>query len=132
MKPQLFIHRTTPNPELILPVENNIHRANTKPESGGMWTSTLNDNIGSSFLEFATEQLQTDRLKGVDTYVLIPKEDIEIYTIDSLDDLKKLPFIENIKYNKLDFVKISGMYDGIHLTEKGEMSTRSMFQDYNL
>ena len=59
------------------------------------------------------------------------KKDARILTIDSLEDLIKLcddypgKVIDFLKtYRFIDWEKVSKNYDGVYLTEKGQMATR--------
>jgi len=60
---------------------------------------------------------------------MIDIDDSKILTIDSIDDLLKLPCIENI-VKVPDYETLSIEYDAIHLTVNGQQTTR--FSDFEI
>lgn len=122
MSLQAFVGRE-PREELVQPITNRMF---IKP-NGGIWTSSYNEEYGSDWIRWMhNEQFYNNGYE--DIYLLKPRDDAKIYTIDSYEDLKalvdKYPPIVHMLGTFLDFEAISNDYDGIHLTAKGESATR--------
>lgn len=107
---------------LFLEIEN-IPYFN-KP-NGGLWTSPINSNFG--WINWCISE--NFRLKNLESFFTLEIKDEKILTIDTLNDYKELPFINNnyigkSYYKTPDFEKIKLKYDAIYLTECGESATR--------
>jgi hypothetical protein len=107
---------------------------------GGLWTSTyINNTLGSDWIQWCLSNefgLPKDNI--FHGYILEPKQNIMIYTIDSLEDMhilfdeygyKLYPVteMEGIKWEKM-----AEDFDALHLTSNGEAVTRhgfSFFRD---
>jgi hypothetical protein len=106
------------DPNKFKPIEN---IGFVKPR-GGLWTSPIDSNWGWKDWCHA-EDFRTCKIGNSFTMVL--KSDSKVLKIDSLDDLKNIPFIEHFKgISYPDFEKISESYDAIWLTENGQIETR--------
>lgn len=116
----------------------------TKPQSlmhvkpmGGLWTSTYHKKIGCGWLAWC--QGEDFRLDHEEVYKLKFDPESKVYVIDSWEDYMDLKsqylvhppdgateqeksFHELFQF--IDWVKVSDIYDAIHLTEKGEGETR--------
>lgn len=107
---------------------------------GGLWTSTfLGDTIGSEWIQWCLANefgLPTNNI--FHGYVLKPKKNLMIYTIDSLEDMhilfdeygyKMYPVTE---MEGINWQKMAEDFDALHLTSNGEAVTRhgfSFFRD---
>jgi len=127
IKPQLFCTRKKEFGK-ILSVKN-VDWNPAKP-IGGLWTSTYtpNSEYPSAWVRWCSYE-QPEWIKDVNFFLLIPKENINVFIINSLDDLKylceKFPYNRTlIPYASLDWEEIAKHYDGVMLTEKGEKETR--------
>jgi hypothetical protein len=111
----------------LFPKVRNGHLRN-KPR-GGIWTSTFIDRqVGSAWVQQMYAMEFIERGQQLPSYLLTPKEDARIYTIDSVQDMYRL--YDNYSYKELgtfetiDFEKLSIEYDAVHLTERGQIVTR--------
>lgn len=118
---------------VIEPVSNEGYW--NKPR-GGLWTSTYRpESHDSAWVEWCRYEDFGDVDKKA-WYLLTPKANINIYTIDSQEDLCKLlneysVLFQNPHFEKhyLDFEALSKVYDGIHLTSQGQRATRLSFPE---
>ena len=118
--------------------------ANNKPISA-LWTSSIikeDGTITSGWLEWC-EYNQLDFIKK-NTYVFTPKDNLKIYTIDSVEDyaneeLSKFMYnpikddtTQQYIYNYIDYQAMADKgYDGIHFTMNGAMIGHCIFRcDY--
>ena len=132
IKPQLFCTKKEKFGK-ILPVKNMICYP-VKP-SGGLWTSTYtpDDEYPSAWVKWCVRE-QPKWIEGVNLFLLIPKDNVNVFIIDSFNDLKylcerfmwpKADSISDVKiFAPLDWEEIAKHYDGVMLTEKGEKETR--------
>lgn len=103
-----------------------------KPK-GGLWTSTFNKETGGGWLEWCKGE---NWYKPMDkSFSLLYPQECRVYEIDSAADLLELiPKYENTKrpYHSrfLNFEKLAGDFDAIHLTENGQGDTR--FSAHNI
>lgn len=139
--------------ELFKPIQNH----NNKPY-GGLWTSTYLGEYGSDWIQWAVREMGVEECEG---YVLTPKEDNNVYIIDSLEDMKKLleeygffpSYVEEEmekitkKYGDyatygfyyVDYESMAKQYDGMQLTKKGlddiekklQFLTTSIFSNFD-
>ena len=112
------IHYGAPeyNPALFKPISNRYSR--NKPE-GGLWTSPVGSEFG--WYEWCIEEGFS--LHSLDSGYFLLTVCGNILTIDSYDDLGRLPWISDERnYSHIDFESID--YDAIHLTIRGELKTR--------
>jgi hypothetical protein len=107
---------------------------------GGLWTSTyLGNDLGSDWIQWCLANefgLPKDNIYH--GYILEPKDNLMIYTIDSLEDMhilfdeygyKMYPVTE---MEGIDWQKMAEDFDALHLTSNGEAVTRhgfSFFRD---
>ena len=122
MSTQAFVGEE-PKEELVQPITNRMF---IKPD-GGIWTSSYNEEFGSDWIRWMhSEQFYNNGHE--DVYLLKPRDDAKIYTINSYTDLlhliKQYPPIITVFGKFLDFEAIAKDYDGIHLTYDGEIATR--------
>ena len=126
--------------------------ANNKPISA-LWTSSIIKEDGiitSGWLEWC-EYNQPDFIKK-NTYVFTPKDNLKVYTIDSVEDyaneeLSKFKYIPyqamNDKeydsidsrciYNHIDYQAMADKgYDAIHFTMNGAMIGHTFGSDYSM
>lgn len=123
--PQLFIGKQEPSFSLF----NDITNTDTVKPSGGLWTSTYKEAIGSEWVQWcfdADEEVPKDGFWQ--SYLVVPKKDISVFVIDSYQDLERLmeEFGEDMLgvLFHIDFEKMRQKYDAIWLTEQGETLTR--------
>jgi hypothetical protein len=131
------------NPRLFKPVENSISCLD-KP-SGGLWTSTYDENIGSDWLNFCVNgywdylySYETSEVKRSAVITLIKvKKGAKFILIDSYDDLDAMMkeygnvesacrpmFAAITTLPSIDFVAMSKTFGGIYLTSRGQSETR--------
>lgn len=119
--------------------------ANNKPISA-LWTSSIIKEDGlitSGWLEWCDEN-QTNFIEK-NTYAFTPKDNLKIYTIDSVEDyaneelskFKYSPFKDGIVpryiYNYIDYQAMANKgYDGIHFTMNGAMIGHTFGSDYSM
>lgn len=146
MKPQLWITHNygAPIQGLLEPCERPYGA--TKAHRGGFWTSTLGDERG--WLGWLREEgfLEEDRSVGERFHVgrvweLEVSQGAKIYEIDRYEDLERLieqfpdeeppwpgvgdPALQRrLGHFWVDWVKVGEVYDGVHLTARGEAETR--------
>lgn len=135
LSPQLFVGKA-PSRSLVDPIKNTMW---IKPD-GGIWTSSFNPEIGSSWVEFCrAEKYRHSRVRS--WWKLYPRP-ARIYVVDSVASLNRLcerfplrrsvakvrgrtvRMIEEIVYKAIDFEAMAKKYDAMHLTEKGQHETR--------
>lgn len=128
--------------ELIQPVENNLRGIGIKGK-GGLWTSSyLGKEKGSDWIQWCLGNEYAIPFNSIwEGYLLEPKNDLQIYTIHTLEDMHILfdrygyqlyPQVSELEMEGIDFEKMSEDYDGLHLTSQGEAVTRhgfSFFRD---
>lgn len=123
----------------VCPVENGDGKRSLfcKP-IGGLWTSTWDaKKRTSSWVEWCKDEDELTFIADTHWFLLTPKADSRIYTIDTLADLEWLvdryPLdlrgtgLEMMRDRYLDYVRIAQEYDAIHLTEEGQWRTRLTF-----
>ena len=86
----------------------------TNKPRGGLWCSPINSENG--WYEWCTRE-NFRNLTLTHSFVIEIKGNILV--IGSINDIKKLPFIECKCFPIIDFVKLSKEYDAIHLTLDG-------------
>jgi len=125
LKPQLWCAREKGRkPNLDIKIRNDPHF--TKP-IGGLWTSTYtpDEEYCSDWIRWCAYEMP-EWLTG-ECYVLYPRKDARIYTIDSYSDLERLFRKYGIRvvdtFAVLDWERIAKDYDAVHLTHKGMMET---------
>lgn len=128
METQLTVLQNPPSPERMEPVRNGW----LKPY-GGLWTSTLVNDTESAWVRWCREYMRS-AIYGRARYALEVDPRARIYTIDSLDDLVRLyeqgyaiPFAPGVSVYSLDFERLAQLYDGLHLTARGERETRMSY-----
>lgn len=95
-----------------------------KPRSGGLWASPVDSSFGwKDWCE--GEEFRLGHLNKSVSFEITGN----IYTIDSLDDLLKIPYKREPLIFKSDlfypdFEKMAENYDAIYLTERGQARTR--------
>lgn len=99
---------------------------------GGLWTSTyIDESYGSAWVQWCLSndfQIPEDKIwQGI---LLTPKKNLKLYHVDSLKDMHIMfdkygySYLPTLKQEAIDFEKMSQHYDGIHLTNHGEVVTR--------
>jgi hypothetical protein len=107
-------------PEKVLPIENDW----VKPK-GGLWTSPVDSKWGWKDWNESEQFVECDERNS---FTLCLKPDINIFVIDSLEDLKNSPLIDwHFSKKILDFELIAQSYDAIWLTENGLNETHLSF-----
>ena len=102
---------------------------------GGLWTSTyLDKENGSDWVQWSLANNFNCPVNNIwKGYLLEPKKNLRIYTIDSLEEMHMMfdkygyEYLPLIQQEGIDFEKMSLEYDGIHLTENGQTVTRHGF-----
>lgn len=145
MQPQLYVGQDEPTAERFRPVENTSMCLGAKPD-GGFWTSTYNPETGSDWIRWCVNESFGVPRTGWKSWLLTPKADAQIVTIDCYMDLAGLlqqfgrnpfPFMDYGKYElperlMPDFEKLASWgFSGVHLTERGQSRTR-LSEPYNL
>jgi hypothetical protein len=107
---------------------------------GGLWTSTfINEKLGSDWIQWCLgNEFGVPENNIWHGYILEPKENLMIYTIDSLEDMHIL--FDEYGYKMYPVTEMEGIrwekmaedFDALHLTSNGEAVTRhgfSFFRD---
>jgi hypothetical protein len=102
---------------------------------GGIWTSTyLGEELGSSWIQWCLSQEFSCPDDDIwKCYILEPKDDLNLYVINSLEDMHNMfdrygyELFPNSMMDAIDFEKMAKDYDGLHLTEYGQVVTRFGF-----
>lgn len=114
-----------------------------KPANGGLWTSTFGETDGwIDFMDSEQHYFDQDPEQWR-WWLLIPRPQARIYTVDDRDDLIKLvnayPGTSSVRnghearltktldlFGRFpDWEAVSKDYDGVHLTSRGQGATRS-------
>ena len=135
MEKQLYLSRTKHLQEEVTPVRNHPSMAFLKkPIPGtGLWTSTWReDTRDSAWTEWCFYEDFDEPLKKY-WWLLIPRKNCHIYTINTLNDLHHLLASYRLDIPAyrhygdlgltLDFERLSQDYDGLWLTEEGQQAT---------
>jgi hypothetical protein len=122
--PQLYVHDGEVLRPQIWPVRNDP-KALGKPR-GGFWTSTYDPEFGSAWVRWCVAYRYNEPLGLHWTVLSVPKS-ARIAVIESPCDLAAL--IERYARTLhgrcgLDFERLAGQYDGLHLTHEGYLRTR--------
>jgi hypothetical protein len=126
--PQLHVGDALATPEKFCPARNRKEPYMQKPEvDTALWTSTLTGR-GSAW----TEWCESEDFRVPDVWegsILYPLENARIYEIDCLEHFQLLLDRAHIvtgggRWRILDFEEIGEYFDGIHLTEQGQIETR--------
>jgi len=123
--PQLYIHD-----EDVLRIEvpciRNDRNAIGKPR-GGFWTSSYDPEYGSGWVRWCVAHRYNEPLDLHWTVLSVPSS-AKVAAIDSTAELaeliKRYPLVRRGRRG-LDFERLSGEYDGLHLTNEGYLGTRS-------
>jgi len=100
--------------ELVLPVTNSPRR--NKPK-GGLWTSPVGPCFG--WKDWCEAESYGDTCKCFNLEFVG-----SLLRIDSVEDMLRLPWEGEDMFPWIDFERLAGKYDAIHLTENGENDTR--------
>jgi hypothetical protein len=123
--PQLFLHDEATVRAEVQPIRNDS-KALGKPR-GGFWTSSYDPEYGSGWVCWCVAHRYNEPLGLHWTVLSVPKS-ARVAVIDSPADLaaliKSCPRTLRGRQG-LDFERLSEGYDGLHLTNKGYMRTRS-------
>ena len=126
----------TLNLEMMTPVGND---GGSEKPNGGLWTSTYNPKNPHTPSDWVRWCVSQDF--GITAYcnIIEIKPSARIYTIDKYDDLKKLGerFPHPVTRRRVgggvrrfvNWVKISKVYDAVHLTHRGVGATLSGWGD---
>lgn len=89
-----------------------------KPNSGGLWTSSLKADSSSAWLDWCMAENFGIWTKAV---IFVPKENIKVYVIDSFADLDRISKqLNGMPFRSIVFKELKNAgYHGIHLTENG-------------
>lgn len=134
---QLFISHDRPEEGKM---DTIVNRRDWQKPTGGLWTSTWNaENKQSDWLEWCMSE-DFDNPLEKSKWLLTPRPDCRIYTIDSLADLLHCIHSEYgypCSYNDIfagmydryyiDFERMAQDYDAIHLTARGNAETHLSF-----
>jgi hypothetical protein len=123
--PQLYLHDSEVLHPEIWPVRNDP-KALGKPR-GGFWTSSYDPEFGSAWVRWCVAYRYNEPLGLHWTVLSVPKSAC-VAVIDSPSNLAAL--IERYPRTLhsrcgLDFERLAGEYDGLHLTHEGYLGTRS-------
>ena len=100
-------------PELMMPIKNSEH---IKP-NGGLWTSPVDSIYG--WKDWCDNENFGDTSKSF-TVIFTGR----LLTINSIDVMNNLPWINDDTSPWISFENLSNKYDAVHLTVKGEKETR--------
>lgn len=109
-----------------------------KPHPGtALWTSTYTKRYTSDWYQYAISSEILRPMAGAKFWLLEPKSDVRVFTVNNMDDLielkrrysQELPELEGGKVELLslwglDFERLARDYDALHLTKNGERQTR--------
>lgn len=134
METQVWVSNEEPKPEEVDPIKNSEDGPMKKPK-GGLWTSTLRTTEGDEVSSGWIEWMKSERwcnVKDPQAWVLEPKNDVDIYVIDSVADAREIMIPDeryrgySIEEYRIDWAEVFGIreYDGIRLTRKGQIETR--------
>jgi len=119
-----------PQSERVDPIQNTGRTVLKKPK-GGLWTSPTQMKKGDGITSAWIDWMQAERWCNVPNpkvWLLEPKEDIAVYTIDGPKDVTPLlEYPENSPVRvAIDFERMFNEegYDAIHLTTRGQQATR--------
>jgi len=138
--------------ELIEEFMKPIQNYGQKPH-GGLWSSTFHETYGSDWIQWLMcEEFSKEENKEFKGYLLTPKKDVKLYTVNSFEDSRKLiqeygyispSFQEAAKrieqangkhaldlWQYIDYERMSLEYDGFHLTRDGFLDTYLGTQPY--
>ena len=132
---QLHISTASDLQAQVIPVKNDPRGYYRQKPKGGFWTSTWHEETHDSAW---VEWCRSTRHYGMDEqhwWLLTPHAGIRLYTIDSLADFNQCLLdygfpSPNLRLGPLfagqrvlDFEKLAGEFDGLHLTEQGNQET---------
>ncbi len=86
-----------------------------------LWTSPIESKFSWKYFIESNDLVDFFDFNKESFFKLKLKNDIKIFIIDSFEDLKNVPLVDN---SVIDFEKLSEKYDAVWLTEKGEASTK--------
>lgn len=116
---QLFEGKVCPSIDGMLPVRND---KSVKPR-GGLWTSSYHEKLGSDWVQWCLSE--AFRGPRFNCYLLHPKNNVRVYTINYLFQLEDLIGAKSSYLDgSIDFESIARIYDGIRLTRDGQWATR--------
>lgn len=100
--------------------------------SGGLWTSTwLGEEEGSEWIQWCLgESFNCPHNFVWKGYLLEPKDDLRVLTIDTVEDMHIMfdtygyDYLPSISMEGIDFIKMSQDYDCMRLTSNGQVVTR--------
>jgi hypothetical protein len=123
--PQLYLHDDPVSKPTIWPVRNDP-TALGKP-LGGLWTSSYEPNYGSGWVRWCIAYRYNEPF-DLHWTVLTVSKSARLAIINSPVDLAAL--IERYprtlrKRRGLDFERLAGEYDGLHLTQRGYLTIRT-------
>jgi len=142
MRMQLHVPNGTIYKYKMKPIKNN----NFIKPLGGLWTSTYNPLFGSDWVQYSmkTGGVLIPKTDYWESYLLIPRQKIKLFVINSYEDLEQLmneyrvetklknpSFYKPRKDYTIDFEKMQMKWDGIRLTKQGVHNTKSTYP-YNL
>lgn len=140
---QLYVCEGVPSEEKFVPARNRPLGGVPKPDhKTGLWTSTWRpETQDSSWVEWCRgESYHAEEYGDCGRWWLLRvRPHVRIYTVDRLHDLEQLldwygrrdlDLLPRFLSQVIDFEAAAKQYDGIHLTEEGQMDTR--FSEPNL
>lgn len=86
-----------------------------KPELA-FWTSPLKEKYNFPVSPWINWCVHAEFRIYKYSFILYPKPHLKIYTINSLEDIKKLPLIRQDGYCYINFEELSKSYDGLYVT----------------
>lgn len=126
--------------DLFQPVRSDPTHPRAKPDGGGLWTSTWDEQHGSGWVQWCIAEefdCKPDDPTWEDCWLVTPADDANVYTIDSYDDLRRLcqlygrthTFGEDSAHGPFhdtfpDWSLVAEFYDAVRLTDEGQWKTR--------
>lgn len=93
------------------PYENRGMGIPSKPQSGGLWTSPLEENGKSQWQNLIEKEMPETKQKYEHSWHIVPTEDCRILIVDNFEKIKK--YLEDDE--TIDFIKLSKDYDLLYV-----------------
>ena len=149
LKPQITVLKGKIDPDKFVIPEGNM--GNNKPNTGGIWTSTVDDSGESEWTKWTRKSMFYRRQKGRVTWDVAEMNispEANILTIDNAEDYEKIinkykesddKYGDEIRFlvtstgpeDLLDFDKLKEDYDGVRVTNNGLKENEEAFRHWS-
>jgi hypothetical protein len=130
--PQLWVGEREPVPERVEPVRRGPAEPAIAKPAGGLWTSPVRENGSSAWIDWMRREYWCP-IADPRAWLLTPEENASVYVIDDAADLApitapaedldlQIPGLSD--YRAVDWAGVFDEFDGISLTECGQVATR--------